>query len=227
MRYEYLLFNIIIFSGPLLILFSKIKGVTKPNPGSLFLGILIGSSLFVLWDALVVNYFWFFNPYYITGFSIFGLPVEELLFFISVPLGCLLLWVNYKKYFKKIVFNNFSIFLIFFNLFAALIAIYFSKFYTGSVALVFLAVLLLDIFLKTFLFRKGSFVTFVFGLVNVLTFIFNLYLTARPVVLYNTQLKTNFNIITIPVEDFLFGMALISLIIIIYEKLDKKSVSGE
>lgn len=224
MIYEYLIFNIIVSMGPLLVFFSRRKFVVKPNLKSLIMGILMAATFFVIWDYFVVNYFWFFNDKYITGLFIFNLPIEEILFFISVPFACLLLWVNYEKYFSKKIIKNLSIYLILSSLLLALVFLFFEKIYTSTVLFVFLGVVILDIFLRTNLFLKKTFISFIFIVVNILTFIFNLYLTARPVVMYNEALKTNINIITVPLEDFIFGMALISLTIIIYEKLKSKNL---
>lgn len=147
-----------------------------------------------------------------------NLPVEEVLFFISVPFACMLLWVNYKKYFENKINNCAVPFLLVYSLSIAAIFFFHGKIYSGIVSSVFFAVVMLDMFLKTNLFTKKVFLIFIFGITNILTFIFNLYLTARPVVLYNETLKTNINIITIPIEDFVYGMALIALVIIVYEK---------
>lgn len=221
MIYEYLIFNIFVIIGPLLVFFSRRRSVVKPNLKSLAISIFIAATFFVIWDYLVVNYFWFFNSKYITGFLIANLPIEEILFFISVPFACLLLWVNYEKYFSKKLITNSSFYLIVSSLFLALVFLFYEKIYTSTVLFVFLVVVILDIFLRTNLFIKKTFISFIFIVVNILTFIFNLYLTARPVVMYNEALKTNINIITVPLEDFIFGMALISLTIIIYEKLNQ------
>jgi len=72
--------------------------------------------------------------------------------------------------------------------------------------------------IKTNLFNKYYFYYFL-SIVFFLTFFFNGYLTARPIVIYNNLLKTNINIFTIPIEDFIYGLALISFVVIIFEKL--------
>lgn len=56
------------------------------------------------------------------------------------------------------------------------------------------------------------------GVVTVLTLIFNGYLTARPIVIYNLELMLPFRIGTIPVEDLLYGLCLLSLVVMTYEK---------
>jgi lycopene cyclase domain-containing protein len=51
--------------------------------------------LFLIWDALAIAVdVWTYNPQYITGVHVgFGIPIEELLFFIVIPL-CGLLTLN-------------------------------------------------------------------------------------------------------------------------------------
>lgn len=53
------------------------------------------AAVFVLWDAIAIAAdVWTYNPRYITGIDIFGvMPVEELLFFVVIPL-CGLLTYN-------------------------------------------------------------------------------------------------------------------------------------
>jgi lycopene cyclase domain-containing protein len=218
MIYEYLIFNIIIISGPLFLFFWRRDNIIRPSIKPLVISIFWVFIFFVIWDQLVVNYFWFFNSKYILGLFLLNLPVEEVLFFITVPFSCLFLWVNYKKLFKEKNISNFSSYLMFFTFILAVLLLFYGKIYSSSVLLVFFAVIILDLFLKSHFFLKKSFIFFIFLITNGLTFIFNLYLTARPIVIYSELVKTNINIVTIPVEDFIFGMALVSLAVIIYEK---------
>ncbi|MCV7279735.1 lycopene cyclase domain-containing protein [Mycolicibacterium flavescens] len=57
--------------------------------------ILPVAAVFVLWDAIaIVADVWTYNPRYVTGIDILGMmPLEELLFFIVIPL-CALLTYN-------------------------------------------------------------------------------------------------------------------------------------
>ncbi|OBI71269.1 lycopene cyclase domain-containing protein [Mycobacterium sp. E740] len=53
------------------------------------------AAVFVLWDAIAIaTDIWTYNPRYVTGFDVAGvMPVEELLFFVVIPL-CGLLTYN-------------------------------------------------------------------------------------------------------------------------------------
>jgi lycopene cyclase domain-containing protein len=48
--------------------------------------------------------------------------------------------------------------------------------------------------------------------------IVNGYLTWRPIVIYGAQHQLGLRIITIPIEDFLFGFSMILLTLVVWEK---------
>ena len=51
--------------------------------------ILIVSIPFIIWDMIFVkNGIWGFNKNHISGFYIYNLPIEELLFFFIIPFCC-------------------------------------------------------------------------------------------------------------------------------------------
>ena len=53
------------------------------------------AAIFVVWDAIAIAaHIWTYNPRYVTGFQLPGeMPIEELLFFVVIPL-CGLLTYN-------------------------------------------------------------------------------------------------------------------------------------
>src|SRR5690606_5741318 len=53
------------------------------------------------------------------------------------------------------------------------------------------------------------------------TCIFNGYLTARPVVLYGRPYQIGRRIGSIPVEDFIYGLALVTFTLVIYENFKR------
>ena len=208
MNYEYLIFNAIVISGPAF--FGSLKccyiwNHLKP----MLIAIAIPAIPFLLWDMFVTGTHWHFNPEYVSGIKIINLPIEEILFFITVPFACLFTWEMIIRRAKEKQIDLHGLRLL---LYLALPAgIYFfsiGKQYTGlTLSFIFIANLV-DQFLKTnLLFDKRFY--FYLLLIVIFTLIFNGYLTWRPVVTYGVEYQLDFRIITIPVEDFFYGISLL------------------
>ena len=59
------------------------------------------ASAFIAWDAwFTANGVWWFNDRYLIGIRLFGLPLEELLFFICIPFSCVFTYHCLDKFFK-------------------------------------------------------------------------------------------------------------------------------
>lgn len=188
----------------------------------MIIAIVIPAVPFLLWDALVTGTHWNFNPLYVSGIKIINLPIEEILFFITVPFACLFTWEMIIRRANQKQLNTSWLRLM---LYAALPAgIYFytmGKQYTGlALAFLFLANLLDQILKTRLLFDKRFY--FYALLVIIFTLIFNGFLTWRPVVTYGISYQLDFRIITIPVEDFFYGLSLIFMNTSIYMMLIRK-----
>jgi lycopene cyclase domain-containing protein len=219
MHSEYLLFNLIVISGPFFLSFDRKVAFYKKWP-AVFLAILPAFIIFLTWDTLVTGRHWWFNPAFTLDVRFFGLPPGEILFFITVPYSSLFVWEVLAAYFRNKQIPNLYFFRLF--LFILLIPgiIFFlaRREYTGLVLVVISLVALGDWLLKTDIFlqlRTGQYLM----LLTMLMLIFNGYLTARPVVLYNPAYQLNIRIFTIPLEDFFYGYSHIFLTTIVYEKL--------
>mgnify|MGYP001048630157 CR=1 FL=1 len=219
MNIEYLLFNILIISGPLALSFDhRVRYVN--NWGLAFLASLSTLIPFIIWDALVTGRHWWFNYNYTLAVRILGLPISEWLFFITVPFACLFIW-EIITYFRPkhtiVLFDNLR--LLWFLVFPLGIWLFsIGKEYTGIVLMALATVSLLDKFLKTdIIMDRRAYI--LFPILIGLMLIFNGYLTARPVVLYDPQYQLDFRIITIPIEDFFYGISHILLTVIVFTKL--------
>lgn len=62
------------------------------QPRRVVQAVLPVAVIFLIWDAVAIAaHVWKYNPQYITGIDIpFGVPIEEVLFFIVIPLCALL-----------------------------------------------------------------------------------------------------------------------------------------
>jgi len=224
MNAEYLIFNLIVISGPLALSFDrKVHFVDKWN--NVFKAILISLIVFVAWDAIVTGRHWWFSKQYTMGFKILKLPFEEWLFFITIPYSSLFLWEVFAAYFKNRELKRLQIIrsILYFGIPVGIGLFILGKEYTGLVLIALGLVALLDWKLKTKLFVQLRTVQYL-AISALAMLIFNGYLTWRPVLLYSEAYQLNVRIFTIPIEDFGFGYALILLCTILYEKF--KSVGS-
>ena len=225
MQFEYLIFNIIVFSGPFFL------GLLKPfyfvdRWSNTMIATVIVAIPYLIWDSLVTGTHWSFNPMYILGIKIARLPLEEILFFITVPFACIYTWemIIRRNPATRIEKLNVIKYLPYVLPLAGIWLFINGLQYTGLVFL-FLAIAIgLDHLLNTNLFLQKRFYLFM-GFIILFTLIFNGYLTWRPVVLYGEAYQVGFRIFTIPIEDFGYGISLLYMCTAIYDKLRTRKES--
>ena len=224
MTSEYLLFNIVVLAGP--VFFGTMKQFyfwDKFKEASI--AILLSAVPFLIWDVSVTNRHWFFSDSYTLGVRFLSLPIEEILFFITVPYACLFTWQMLKKISFYPINFSFSVNIFWITTIISIVAvslffISLGKEYTALALLFFLMALLFDLVYGARIIEHNVFIPY-FGLVTIFTLLFNGYLTWRPIVTYNSIYQLDFRIFTIPIEDFFFGYALLIMCTSIYEKLLK------
>lgn len=179
--------------------------------------------VFLVWDYFKTKYgVWGFNDAYILGPKVCGLPLEEILFFITVPYSCTFIYASIGyglRQYKPTFELNRSV--IFISLFALLASVFFmQKAYTFSVllgvglVLPWVAFTLPPAKLHLFL------LTYTISLLPMA--VVNGLLTALPVVVYDNSQNLNIRIGTIPVEDFIYCIILLGMNIGLYEWLKAK-----
>lgn len=219
MNIEYLLLNLIIISGPLALSFDKRVRFYR-YWSALFPAIFIVMTVFIVWDLLVTDRHWFFNTAFTLPVRLLNLPIGEWLFFITVPYACIFTWEVLAAYFSNSKFSFSKYYQIIISVILILVGfglLLTEKEYTIIVLIVLGCVILLDVLMKIKIFQQSR--TFNFSILLLfMMLVFNGYLTARPVVLYNKQYQLDFRILTIPIEDFFYGFALIFSVLILYEK---------
>ena len=194
----------------------------------LFPAIVMVMAVFVPWDIWFTNKeVWGFNTKYLTGYTLFHLPLEEVLFFICIPYCCLFTIHCFEILIKKDYFAAYqSLFTSTLILLLLLIGFYnITKLYT-SITFILLALVL--IILK-YIIQPVWLSRFYFSyLILIIPFaIVNGILTGtginEPVVWYNNTQNLGIRIGTIPVEDIFYGMLLILLNVTVYEFLLNKN----
>ena len=221
MKFEYLLFNVIVLAGPAVSQFNRqIKHVSQWRLKLFTNGIVM--IPYIIWDALVTGSHWQFNKAYTLDFRLLGLPIEEWLFFITVPFGCLLVWETLpdtKRVGKPNPYVNFLLRTVLYATLPIGISVFSTgRQYTGLVLCCLGLVGLADTLLSTHLLLRPK--TYLYlAIVAGLILAFNGYLTARPVVLYGEAYQSGYRILTIPIEDFGYGFTLTLFNAMVYEIL--------
>ncbi len=220
----YLLINIFIIAVPLLLTFEKKIKYYRKLP-ALFASIIIVGGIYIVWDVIAtLRGDWSFNPEHITGLKIFHLPLEEILFFVTVPYSGIFLYETGKLYLgdKTLAIRKFP-----FYISAALLIIisliFIDQYYTFTVMLfsaIFLIIAILyhskypvlnsSLYWKWILFMYLPF------------FLVNYILTSLPVVSYSPDAIWGIRITTIPVEDFFYSFSMLSFYLFVYLLIKKK-----
>lgn len=218
----YLLINILIISFPLFLSFDQNLKYYKKVPNVLQ-SILFISTAYIIWDVIATKRGdWAFNPKHLLGLYFFNLPLEEILFFITVPYSCIFIYETVSFYIKEKRFTlNTKYFLIPALLLAALGIIFYKQNYTFTVS-IFSAAFFIGalIFNDRLLLSRNFWITMIISFLPFL--LVNYFLTSIPVVTYNDTSFSGKRFLTIPYEDFLYSFSMISLWILFYELAKNK-----
>ena len=213
----YLLINILIILFPLVLSFDKNLKFYR-NVKYVLASILIVSSAYIVWDIIATNRGdWAFSEQHLLGIYFYVLPLEEILFFITVPYSCIFIYETIKFYINETVYPiKKNIFLIPVISFIVLALVFNKQAYTFTVLLYSAAFFLLGVLTNSKLLTSKIFWISIL-ICFVPFFIVNYFLTSIPVVTYNDTAFSAIRVITIPLEDFLYSFSMVSLWILFYE----------
>jgi lycopene cyclase domain-containing protein len=208
-KYTYLIINVLTIFFPVVLSFDKRVAFAK-SWRLIWPGMALTGLLFLFWDVLfTIHGVWSFNDRYIIGLKFIGLPLEEMLFFLTVPFACIFIYACLNHYIKwqpgNAITRAISNLLI--GISITLLILNYTKLYTAVTfgLLAVLLVLLLFYFKADWLCR--CYMAFVVSLIPF--YIVNGLLTAIPVVLYNNAQNMGVRAGTIPFEDHFYSMALL------------------
>lgn len=224
--YLYLIINIASFVVPFLYSFEKKMNFIK-NWKSVFLSITLVAIPFLIWDVYFTRIgVWGFNPAYYLGFTIFGLPFEEILFFFCIPYASIFTHYAILHFYpnlslSKKLTKGLSVVLLIVAI--ILVVLNADKWYTLVDFTVFATIMLYSLKNKGVVISK-FYITFLVVLIPFL--IVNGILTGSfiegEVVWYNNNENLGIRIGTIPVEDFFYAFSMLYAAIVLNEKLTPK-----
>jgi lycopene cyclase domain-containing protein len=223
----YLIVNITIISVPFVCLFiPSLRAFRHFKAMAVSIGLV--SSLFIVWDVIAqARGHWAFNPDYVGPHALAGLPIEEWLFFITVPFSCLFLYDVFDHYFTK---NNPTALIKHYKkpvtlagtttaFFLVVLGMYLWPFEYTSVVFILSGIWLFFTLYRDYDLFTSKAVLLYLGVGIVLFCIFNTILTSLPIVTYGPLHSTGIRLGTIPLEDFFYNMLLLGLYVQVYRWL--------
>lgn len=191
--------------------------------GTFIKAAILGAIPFIAWDVWFTSKgVWWFNTDYTLGIVIAGLPIEEWLFFICIPFSCVFTYYCFDKFFKLNWLSGFNNMIVFATVIVcALVALlHHDKIYTLVTALAtMLTVIYLHFISRADWISKAS---LVYTVLMLGFFPVNGVLTGTglesPIVNYNPNDFLGIRMLTIPIEDAVYGYTQFLLVIYFFKK---------
>ncbi|MGV3539516.1 MAG: lycopene cyclase domain-containing protein [Rufibacter sp.] len=223
MTYIYLYLNLFTIFFPLVLSFDR-RVHFYTNWRYLFPAMAISAVCFITWDTIFTQHgVWGFNPDYLVGIYLGNLPLEEVLFFITVPYACVFIYECLNTYVQKEWLQPIAPAVTWFLVVANLVVafLYWGHWYTMLTCLLVPALLLA----YWAIFRYWNLGRFYLAyLVHLVPFLLvNGVLTALPIVWYNNDHNVGKRIYTIPAEDTMYSMLMLLMVILLYEFFKQKA----
>lgn len=189
--------------------------------------VLIVAAVFITWDVAFTKMgVWGFDPRYLIGIDLLGLPIEEWLFFICIPYACVFTYHAIKVGFKTDPLAKVTSFItiVLIVVLIGMAVVNISKWYTAT-TFISLALVLIPLHFVLEPEWLGRF--YLSFLIIIVPFFFvNGILTGTgitdQVVWYNDTENLGIRMGTIPVEDTFYAMLMLILNVWIYEGLLKR-----
>ena len=226
-KWLYLLLNLATICVPLLRSFESRVAYYK-SFSSLFKSMFLVGGFFLLWDIWFTEMgVWGFTPDYLCGVSLFGLPLGEYLFFVTVPFSCVFIYRVLDFFFPKgmlpkslVVWLNYGLVI----LCLAIGSLNPDKAYTSITFLLLAAAIIYVVWIEKVDWMGKFYQSYLIALIPFIlkNGILTGSVTESPVVWYNNSENLGLRIATIPVEDVFYAMLLILGIIYFYVKFERK-----
>ncbi len=186
---------------------------------------------FIAWDVwFTAKGVWWFNTDYTLGIVIAGLPLEEWLFFICIPFSCVFTYYCLDKFYKMEWLSGFNNLIVFVTVIVCSVValLHYDKIYTLVTAIAtILTLIYLHFIVRAKWISKAS---FVFSVLMLGFFPVNGVLTGfgleSPIVNYNPNNFLGSRMITIPIEDAVYGYTQFLLVLYFFKLFSKNKIEA-
>lgn len=184
--------------------------------------ILIVGGLFIVWDVFFTSRgVWNFNDRYFANLRLFQLPVEEWLFFFTVPFACIFIYECLNFYLQKDLLIRAEPWLTPLMGFGFTLVglVYWGHLYTTTTFLLTGGFVLYHWLFLEGRYRSRFYLSYLVALIPFL--IVNGVLTGgyteQPVVIYNPEEYLGIRITSVPIDDAVYGFLLMFGVVTLFE----------
>jgi len=188
---------------------------------------VIVALFFIAWDVWFTSRgVWWFNTKYTLGIVLVGLPLEEWLFFIFIPFSCIFTYFCLDKFFRWQHLSAFNNIIVFVSIIVcAVVALrYADRIYTLVTAVVTIVTLLVFHFVMRVQWISRASLVFTVLMLGFLPV--NGILTGTglesPIVNYNPADFMGIRILTIPIEDAVYGYTQFLWVLYFFKKFQTR-----
>lgn len=185
--------------------------------------ILIMGGLFIAWDVFfTAQGVWGFNERYFAGYRLLHLPVEEWLFFFTVPFACIFIYECLNAYIERDLLASAEKVLTPLMAFGFLLVglLYWGRLYTSTTFLLTGAFVLYHWLFLDGRYRSRFYLAYLVSLIPFL--IVNGVLTGgyteAPIVIYNPEEYLGIRITSVPLDDSVYGFLLLFGVVTLFER---------
>ncbi|GAA4172285.1 lycopene cyclase domain-containing protein [Sphingobacterium ginsenosidimutans] len=189
---------------------------------------VIVALFFIAWDVWFTSRgVWWFNTKYTLGIVLAGLPLEEWLFFIFIPFSCVFTYFCLDKFFRWQHLSAFNNIIVFVSIIVcAVVALrYADRIYTLVTAVVTILTLLVFHFVMRVQWISQASLVFTVLMLGFLPV--NGILTGTglesPIVNYNPADFMGIRVLTIPIEDAVYGYTQFLWVLYFFKKFQTRA----
>lgn len=182
----------------------------------LFPAILLIAIPFILWDIIFTTWqVWGFNEKYHQILTVFGLPIEEILFFVVIPFSSIFIYQCLRYYFPRDILAPIDKWIsVGLGVLLILVGIlYWNRIYTSTTFLLTGAFMVVHYLYFENTYRTKFYLSYLitWGPFLLVDGVLTGGYTEQPIVIYHPEEFLNLRITSVPFEDSIYGLLLLML----------------
>lgn len=195
----------------------------------LFPAIMTIAIPFIIWDMFFTKWrVWGFNPNYHQDFTLFQLPLEEILFFIVIPFSSLFIYKCLKYYFPKDRLAPFDQIISLGGGWILLLLglIFYNKVYTSTTFLLTGGMMIAHYYHYSNTYRTRFYLSYLITWIPFLLVdgVLTGGYSSQPIVIYHPEAYLDIRITSVPLEDSIYGLLLLFLNVWLFHRIKGENI---